>query len=95
MNKVYTIVLTSRYKKAYKNLAKRGLDMKLLDAAVYKISHGEALGGRYRDHVLKGKFKGFHECHIAPDWLLIYLIDNDVLTLTLVSTGTHADLFNL
>ena len=50
---------------------------------------------KYRDHELKGKYQGFRECHIQPDWLLIYLKENDVLTLTLVDTGTHADLFNL
>ncbi len=50
---------------------------------------------KYRDHELKGKYQGFKECHIQPDWLLIYLKENDVLTLTLVDTGTHADLFNL
>ena len=50
---------------------------------------------KYRDHVLKGKYSGFRECHIQPDWLLIYLIEDDVLTLTLVDTGTHADLFQM
>ena len=50
---------------------------------------------KYRDHELKGKYQGFRECHIQPDWLLIYLKENDVLTLTLVDTGSHADLFNM
>ena len=47
------------------------------------------------DHELKGKFKGFRECHIQPNWLLIYLLEDEILTLTLVDTGTHSDLFNL
>ena len=50
---------------------------------------------KYRDHELNGKFKGFRECHIKPDWLLVYLIENDILTLTLVDTGTHSDIFKL
>ena len=49
----------------------------------------------YNDHILNGEFAGFHECHIKPDWLLIYLIEDDILTLTLVYTGSHADLFKL
>ena len=49
----------------------------------------------YNDHILKSEFAGFHECHIKPDWLLIYLIEDDILTLTLVDTGSHADLFKL
>ena len=76
-------------------MAKRGLDVRLLDDIVYKISHGEKLDKKYKDHILKGKYKGLHECHIYPDWLLIYLIENDILTVTLISTGTHSDLFGL
>lgn len=76
-------------------MAKRGLDVKVLDDIVYRISHGEKLDKKHKDHILKGKYKGFHECHVYPDWLLIYLIENDILTITLINTGTHADLFNL
>jgi len=54
---------------------------------------GSKLEDKYRDHNLKGKYKSFRECHIQSDWLLIYLVDNDVLTLTLIDTGTHATLF--
>ncbi len=57
-----------------------------------KLRRGEPLDEKYRDHVLKGEFSGFHECHIKPDWLLIYLVEEDIVTLTLVNTGTHADL---
>ena len=60
-----------------------------------KLLHGILLEEKHRDHELKGKYKGFRECHIQPDWLLIYLLENDVLTLTLVDTGTHADLFDM
>ena len=74
---------------------KRGLNIKLLDDIVEKLLNGITLEEKYRDHELKGKYKGFRECHIQPDWLLIYLLENDVLTLTLVDTGTHADLFDM
>ena len=55
----------------------------------------KTLEERYCDHELKGSLKGFRECHIQPDWLLIYLIDNDILTLTLVDTGSHSDLLRI
>lgn len=60
-----------------------------------KLLHGIPLEEKHRDHELRGKYKGFRECHIQPDWLLIYLVENDVLTLILVDTGTHADLFDM
>lgn len=56
---------------------------------------GIPLEAKYRDHESQGKYKGFRECHIQPDWLLIYLANDDVLELTLVDTGAHSDLFNL
>ena len=69
--------------------------MKLLDKVITMLQNDIPLEEKYRDHELKGKYQGFKESHIQPDWLLIYLKENDVLTLTLVDTGTHADLFNL
>lgn len=90
-----TVKFTTAYKKSYKRMKKRGLDLSLLDDVVEVLRHGETLEPRYRDHELKGNFKGFRECHIQPDWLLIYLIENDVLTLTLVDTGSHSDLLNM
>ena len=74
-------------------MKKRGLDVSLLDDVVDKLRQGEQLDARYRDHGLSGNFTGFRECHIQPDWLLIYLIENGILTLTLVDTGTHSDIF--
>lgn len=64
-----------------------------MDAVVDKLLHGVPLDEKHRDHPLKGNWIGFRECHIQPDWLLIYLIEDDILTLTLVDTGTHADLY--
>jgi mRNA interferase YafQ len=92
---MYQVKFTSAYKKGYKLMKKRGLDISLLDDVVDKLRQGIPLEKKYRDHELKGNYAGFRECHIKPDWLLIYLIENDILTLTLVDTGTHSDLFKL
>ena len=90
---MYTIRFTAAFKKSYKLIKKRGLDLSLLDFVVNELRQGNSLDKKYKDHVLKGVYAGFHECHIKPDWLLIYLIENDILTLTLVDTGSHSDLF--
>ena len=89
----YTVKFTTAYKKSYKFMKKRGLDLTLLDDVVDDLRQGKTLDEKYKDHILKGDYAGFHECHIKPDWLLIYLIEDDVLTLTLVDTGSHSDLF--
>lgn len=91
----YELTLTGKFKKSLKLAKKRDLDLKLLDKVITMLQNDIPLEEKYRDHELKGKYQGFRECHIQPDWLLIYLKENDVLTLTLVDTGTHADLFNL
>lgn len=91
----YELALTGKFKKSLKLAKKRGLDLSLLDGVVENLLNGIPLETRYKDHELKGKYMGFRECHIQLDWLLIYLIENDVLILTLVDTGTHSDLFNL
>jgi len=91
----YQLTLTGRFKKGLKRAKKRGLDIALLDSIVEKLIHGIALEEKYRDHDLKRKYTGFRECHIQPDWLLIYLVEDDILTLTLVDTGTHSDLFDM
>ncbi len=91
----YELILTGRFKKSLKLAKKRGLDINLLDKIVTLLQNDIPLEEKYHDHDLKGKYQGFRECHIQPDWLLIYLKEDDVLTLTLVDTGTHADLFNL
>ena len=91
----FELILTGRFKKSLKLAKKRGLDLTLLDKVITMLQNDIPLEEKYRDHELKGKYQGFRECHIQPDWLLIYLKENDVLTLTLVDTGTHADLFNM
>lgn len=90
---MYTVKFTSAFKKNYKLMKKRGMDISLLDDLIEELRRGKELDGKYKDHVLKGEYAGFHECHVKPDCLLIYLIENNILTLTLVNTGSHADLF--
>ncbi len=91
----YELILTNKFKKSLKLARKRGLDISLLENIVTKLQNNVVLDDKYRDHDLKGKYQGFRECHIQPDWLLIYLKQDNVLTLTLVDTGTHADLFDM
>ena len=90
---MYKVKFTAAYKKSYKLMKKRGLDLTALDEVVDLLRQGRQLDEKYRDHGLSGSFAGFRECHIKPDWLLVYLIENDILTLTLVDTGTHSDIF--
>ena len=91
----YSLVLSGKFKRSLKLARKRGLDINLLDSVVDKLLQGIPLESKYKDHALKGDLDGFRECHIQPDWLLIYLLEDDILTLTLVDTGTHADLFKM
>lgn len=91
---MYRIVPTGKFKKDLKTIIKRGYNIKLLDEVVTKLSNGEELPSKYKDHPLIGNFIGKRECHITPDWLLIYEIDGDELILFLTRTGTHSDLFN-
>ena len=93
MNIKLLILLTSKFKKDYKLAKKRHLDMQLLDDVIRKLSRGEQLEPQNNDHILTGNWSGYHECHIQPNWLLIYKIDNNQLILTLTRTGTHSDLF--
>lgn len=76
-------------------MKKRGKNLTLLDDVIDDLRQGKTLPAKFRDHELKRNFNGFRECHVQPDWLLIYLIEDDILTLTLVDTGSHADLLNL
>ena len=89
----YTIERTSRFKKDFKVIKKRGYDIELLKEVITILAKGETLPEKYLDHPLKGNFKGCRECHITPDWLLIYEISEDTLVLYLTRTGTHSDLF--
>jgi mRNA interferase YafQ len=90
---VYDIIRTARFKRDYKLVKKRGLDTALLMEVIRALASGESLPVRYRDHELTGDWIGHRECHIQPDWLLVYHIDGDELALVLSRTGTHSDLF--
>lgn len=90
---MYNVKFTTAFKKSYKLMKKRGLDISALDEVVDLLRRGKQLDEKYHDHGLTGNFVGFRECHIKPDWLLVYFIENDILTLTLVDTGTHSDIF--
>ena len=83
--------LAARYKRDYKRVAKRRYDLDLLDAVLDKLAAGQALPSERRDHLLKGDWQGYRECHIEPDWLLIYRGSDDEVELA--RTGMHADLF--
>ncbi len=87
------IVLSNQFKKDYKLAKKRGYNMALLETVVTKLAAGEALAPKYKDHALIGDYSGCRECHIAPDWLLIYEIMEKELVLYLTRTGSHSDLF--
>ena len=89
----YNLKYTTQFKKNYKLAMRRGFDINLLDELIKKLASGETLPESYHDHPLNGKWIGYRECHIQPDWLLIYHINKDVLVLTLSRTGTHSDLF--
>jgi mRNA interferase YafQ len=93
MTTKYKIAYTVRYKKQRKLLVSRGYDISLLDSVVTVLANGEKLPGKYCDHALQGERKGFRDCHIRPDWILIYKIDGGILTLLLSETGLHTDLF--
>lgn len=89
----YEVVSTAKFRKDLKTAIKRGYNMALLDAVVSSVAVGEELPATNDDHSLKGNWVGYRECHITPDWILIYKIEDDILVLTLTRTGTHSDLF--
>lgn len=92
MNK-YIVKHTKQFKKDYKLAMRRHLNIQLLDEIITKLATGESLPEKNRDHALTGDWIGYRECHILPDWLLIYRVEDNVLVLTLTRTGTHSDLF--
>ena len=87
------VVLSNRFKKDLKLAKKCGYDLDLLDEVVTTLSTNQSLDEKYHDHPLSGDYAGFRECHIQPDWLLVYRIDHEEAFLLLSRTGTHSDLF--
>ena len=90
---MYEIKPSSRFRKDVKLLVKRGFDISLLTETIDLLASGEPLPAHCCDHALRGKWLGHRECHVTPDWLLIYRKYEDVLVLALSCTGTHSDLF--
>lgn len=89
----YQVVPSTQFKRDLKLAQRRGLDIPRLTAVIKTLAAGEALDPQYRDHPLSGEYARCRECHIAPDWLLVYRYREEELLLYLVRTGSHSDLF--
>ena len=90
----YLVRPTKKFQKDLKRAQRRGYDLSLLTEILKKLANGESLPEKNRDHLLTGNFSGCRECHITPDWLLVYEIYEEELLLYLTRTGTHSDLFS-
>lgn len=90
---MYSLVYTGKFKKSLKQCVKRGLDIGILTEAVNILQVAGRLPDTYKPHKLKGKFTGCWECHLQPDWLLVWRQNDSVLELIMIDTGTHSDLF--
>lgn len=88
-----TIKYHTMFKKDFKKIKKRGYDISRLEKIVELLANEVPLPEQFKDHNLSGNYNGFRECHIAPDWLLIYQVNNNELVLVLSRTGSHIDLF--
>ena len=89
----YIVKPTTQFKKDFKLAMKRSMKIELLEEVIAMLAMGETLPDKHKDHALTGNWVGHRECHILPDCLLIYRIEDEVLVLTLARTGTHSDLF--
>jgi len=90
---MYKILYTNRFKKDYKLCIKRGLDILLLEEVIKLLENNGKLPAKFKPHKLTGNYKDCWECHVKPDWLLVWLQDDNELTLIFTNTGTHSDLF--
>lgn len=88
----YELEQTAFFRRDLKRVIKRGYDINLLRETVMQLAEGISLQEKYKDHALTGDWKGYRECHIQPDWLLVYRIYENTLILSLTRTGTHSDL---
>ena len=89
----YDLKYTSRFKKDFKQAKKQKKDIEKLFDVIERIANGEKLEAKWKDHALSGDYSGARECHIEPDWLLIYEIFDETLVLSLLRTGSHSELF--
>ena len=90
---MYEIEYTTKFRRSFKKCIKRGLDANIFKRAIMLLQTSGTLPVEYRPHKLSGKYAGYWECHLQPDWLMIWLQDDHKLVLHLIATGTHADLF--
>ncbi len=90
---MYSLSTTNQFEKDYKLCKKRGYKMELINSIFLLLEENGFLPSKFKPHKLTGNYKGFWECHIQSDWLLIWLLDNATQTITLTRTGTHSDLF--
>jgi mRNA interferase YafQ len=90
---MYERVYSAQFRRDVRLAAKRGKDLLSLEEVVDALANGEPLPAERRDHALKGRYDGYRECHVEPDWLLVYKLDNGQLVLVLYRVGTHSDLF--
>ena len=91
--KKYTVRYTAKFKRELKLAERQKKNLDKLWAVVDKLAEGEELEEKYQDHYLHGYYEGFRECHLEPNWLLVYKIEDDVLTLTLSRLGSHSEVF--
>ena len=92
-NNMYKLITTTQFRKDLKRIKKRGLNLQKLQEVLTQLINNQSLDPKHRDHALTGNYIGFRECHIEPDWLLIYAVDKCQLVLVASRTGTHSDLF--
>ncbi len=90
---MYSLATTNQFQKDYKLCKKRGYKMELINSVFLILEENGFLPAKYKPHKLTDNYNGFWECHIQPDWLLIWLLDSYSKTITLIRTGTHSDLF--
>jgi mRNA interferase YafQ len=93
MTTIYRIARSNSYKRDYRLAERQGRDVERLECVIDALASGDSLPAEYRDHPLKGEYKGYRECHIEPDWLLVYKIDKGLLVLLLSRTGAHSKIF--
>jgi mRNA interferase YafQ len=91
---IYDVKFSTKFKKDIKLVQRQGKNVDKLFDAVDILARGEALPPKYKDHNLVGDYDGCRECHIEPDWLLIYKVNEKEIILTLTRTGSHSELFN-
>ncbi len=84
---------TGQFEKDLKRMAKRGMPLRELETVIDRLLEQTPLPEKYRDHPLVGDYAGFRECHVRPDWLLVYMVQSERLVLTCMRTGSHSDLF--